>query len=55
MSETSIYKKIQEIVKAIRASSLEYNEMLDILTEAGMEEEDAEKLLERLISQVEDE
>jgi len=56
MAETNpLQQIIRDLIKRIKDNSKEYSEMLDTLTEAGLEEADAEKLLDRLITQVEDE
>lgn len=53
--ETSIYKVIQEIVDALRHGSTNFRMMVTALIMAGMEREDAEKMLERLQNQVDEE
>lgn len=51
----SLYEIIQEIVKDLKRNSGTYQEMLDRLTQEGMDKEDAEKLLRRLLDQIVDE
>lgn len=52
---TSFYSEIKQIVKQLREGSQNYQEMLDSLTEKGLEEEDAQKILDILMKQVEEE
>lgn len=45
---------IKELLDAIRKNSMTYQQMLDRLTEAGMNDADARKLLDRLTNPLED-
>ena len=51
----SRYKAIQKVVKMLRAGSYTYQQMLDTLTQADLDKETAENLMERLMTQVDDE
>ena len=53
--QKSIYQVIQDIVQELRNGGLNYNSMIRRLVEAGMDVDSADKLLDRLMKQVDDE
>ena len=53
--QKSIYQVIQDIVIELRNGGLDYHSMIHRLVEAGMDSDSADKLLDRLMKQVDDE
>jgi hypothetical protein len=53
--DKSIYQRAKEIIEYIRSKSPTYQQLVDRLTQEGMDKEDAEKLIDVLTKPIEDE
>ena len=51
----NMYESIQKIVEELRQGSRNFEQMLKWLRDSGMGEGEAERMLDRLMKQVEDE
>jgi hypothetical protein len=54
MPDKSLYQRAKEIIEYIRSKSPTYQQLLDRLTQEGMDREDAEKLIDKLTKPIED-
>ena len=51
----TLYSTVQEIVNMLRDGSRDFKSMIGMLEKAGMSTEEAQKMLDRLIHQVDEE